>query len=273
MTSKFCVVGSPINHSLSPVIHQAAYSHLGIEFLYERHEVQSGGLRKFVDLTDFAGLSVTMPLKVEAYSLSDSPSKVAAQTGVANTLVRSGSGWIAHNTDVFGISQCIKSALEVNQVIVLGSGATARSALVAISDVFPVAEISIIARNADTAGELAEFGGRLSNSTTIARGSVDELLGADLVISTVPAAAYEQLWTELARVDDIPNGLLLDVAYNPWPSLAARSWGESCVSGLEMLIWQAVQQVHLFAESQNIERQIDPQEIYAVMKAAVTESS
>ena len=273
MTSKFCVVGSPIEHSLSPVIHNAAYSHLDLDFVYERHEVPSGTLQSFIDETSFAGLSVTMPLKYEAFSFADQSSEAAATTGVANTLVQDSSGWVAHNTDVFGIAQCIKSKSFASQVVVLGSGATARSAILAINDLFPSAKLGIVARNMDAANKINEFARSLTDNVSLESASVDMLFAADIVVSTVPVTGYDNLWAELAASTEKPDGLLLDVAYNPWPSMAARAWGLNTVSGLEMLIWQAVQQVRLFADSRGESSDFDSNELYEVMKRAVAESN
>jgi shikimate dehydrogenase len=273
MTSKFCVVGSPIEHSLSPVIHQAAYSHLGFDFVYERHEVPTGKLRIFTEDNDFSGLSVTMPLKQEAFLLADLRSDSATATGVANTLVQDSSGWVAHNTDVFGITQCIKSRTVAQQVVVLGSGATARSSLVAMKDLYPLANLVIVARSSDSAKEILDFAKAFTDNVSLESASVDALLSADLVASTVPATGFESLWLELAASAKKPDGLLLDVTYNPWPSVASRAWGANSVSGLEMLIWQAVQQVRLFAESRGESSDFDSNELFEVMKEAVAESN
>ena len=272
MTSKFCVVGSPIEHSLSPVIHQAAYSHLGFDFVYERHEVPTGTLRTFIESKDFSGLSVTMPLKTEAFLLADRRSDSATATGVANTLVQDSSSWVAHNTDVFGITQCIKSRAVAKQAVVLGSGATARSALVAMKDLYPLVNLVIVARSLDSGNEILEFAKAFTDNVVLESASVDALLSADVVVSTVPATGFDSLWAELGASTRKPDGLLLDVAYNPWPSVASRAWGANSVSGLEMLIWQAVQQVRLFAESRGESSDFDSNEVYEVMKEAVAES-
>jgi shikimate dehydrogenase len=273
MTSKFCVVGSPVDHSLSPVIHQAAYSHLGFDFVYERHEVLSGRLGDFIEETEFSGISVTMPLKQEAFSFAGLSSEPATATGVANTLVSTSSGWVAHNTDVFGISQSIKSRAVANEVVVLGSGATARSALVAINHLYPTAKILLVARSSESANEILEFAKTLTTNVSLDAPSLETLVTADVVVSTVPATGFEMLWAELWASANRAKGLLLDVAYSPWPSPAARAWGPNSVSGLEMLIWQAVQQVRLFADSQDESSDFDSSALYEVMKKAVAESN
>lgn len=270
MTSRFCVVGSPVGHSLSPAIHSAAYSHLGFDFIYEKHEVRSGELSSFLRENDIDGLSVTMPLKQEALLLAETRSEVASSTGVANTLVRTSSGWAAHNTDVFGISECIKAAGNVKQAVVLGSGATARSAIAAIVNLYPEARISIMARNTESGKLILGYAQKFSSQSSLVDPSTELVAIADLVISTVPGDSYSELWADVGASSSSTTGLLLDVAYNPWPSSAASSWGGVCVSGLEMLIWQAVEQVRLFAQSQNESNAFQAAEVYEVMKKAVS---
>lgn len=273
MTTKFCVVGSPIKHSLSPIIHKAAYSHLGLDFSYERIEVSLGGLRVVMDDQSISGFSVTMPLKYEAFDLSDSCSIEAEETGVVNTLIRSSNGWVGHNTDVFGFVKCFDQVPEPHSITILGSGATARSAALAISRVFPSAKLSIVGR---TASSLVEFTGYLEGlglSSEVLAPEPASLVGADLVVSTVPAGAFSQLWDQLGAVATATEGVLFDVAYDPWPSLASRAWGGKTMSGLELLVWQAIEQIKLFAASGEHSVPIIEQELYQLMISAAAEQS
>ncbi len=273
MTSKFCVVGSPIRHSLSPVIHKAAYTHLGLDFSYERIEVPLGGLAAVMEDQAFSGLSVTMPLKYEAFELSDSYSPEAERTGVANTLVRSSNGWVGHNTDVLGFAKCFNQVPDPQRITVVGSGATARSAALAISRVFPAAKLSVVGR---TASSLVEFTGYLSSlgiSSEVLEPEASSLVGADLVVSTVPAGAFTELWDQLGASTSANRGFLFDVAYDPWPSLASQAWAGRTISGLELLIWQAIEQVKLFVDSSGHSVSIVEQGLYESMLGAVAEQS
>lgn len=273
MTSKFCVVGSPIKHSLSPVIHKAAYAHLGLDFSYERIEVPLGGLGAVMEDRAFSGLSVTMPLKYEAFELSDSYSPEAEKTGVVNTLVRFSNGWVGHNTDVLGFAKCFNEVQHPQRITIVGSGATARSAALAISRVFPAAKLSVVGR---TASSLVEFTGYLNGigiSSEVLEPDVSSLAGADLVVSTVPAGAFTELWDQLGASTSANRGFLFDVAYDPWPSLASRAWAGKTISGLELLIWQAIEQVKLFVDSTGNKVPIVEQELYESMIGAVADQS
>ncbi len=246
------VLGSPISHSLSPALHGAAYRALGLSnWSYGKHEVHSSALPAFVMGlgADWAGLSLTMPLKEAAFEVADEVSDLARQVGAINTLVhRPDGGWRADNTDVYGVVQALRDAgcAQVASSMVLGSGATARSVVAALAmlgcqrvtfAVRSVARPETLdqARRAglevDVVG-LAEVAGRVG--------------GAPVVVSTLPANALADKM--------LPEGLqlqghfLLDVVYAGWPTPLARTFeeaGASVVSGFEMLLHQAAEQVHL----------------------------
>jgi len=273
MTSKFCVVGSPIKHSLSPVIHKAAYAHLGLDSSYERMEVPLGGLGAVMEDLAFSGLSVTMPLKYEAFELSDSYSPEAEKTGVVNTMIRSLNDWVGHNTDVFGFEKCFNQVSDPQRIVIVGSGATARSAALAISRVFPAAKLSVVGRTASSLVDFTGFVNGLGISSEVLEPEVSSLVGADLVVSTVPAGAFTELWEQLGATTSANGGFLFDVAYDPWPSLASQAWAGKTISGLELLVWQAIEQVKLFADSTGQSVPIVDQELYESMIGAVADQS
>lgn len=254
MSNQYLVVGSPIDHSKSPAIHRAAYRVLGLDWDYGKLEVSRGGLRQVLDNAPEAlrGFSVTMPLKEEAAKVASTVDEFVRASGSANTLVLTESGWSAYNTDVFGIVQAVRT--NTNQVwrqaSILGSGATAYSAMMALRVLAPEAMVRIFARNAATAKSLAAFGKGIGLKVRVTRSLRKALSGERLTISTLPAGA---LTDYLASKRNVPArgfaGALLDVAYDPWPSPAARSWstaGAVVASGLDMLIWQAVAQLRIF---------------------------
>lgn len=237
MTKRYAVLGSPIAHSKSPIIHGAAFGARNIDATYEAIEV-SDSLTGFMEQTGFLyhGFSVTMPLKTQALNFAERADSLAIGTGSANTLVHTAAGWDAYNTDVFGIQQAV-AGLKFKSVSVLGTGATARSAIVAMQELeMPIA---IWGRNQSSLKQLcAEF-------EIEQQQKLHKACEADLVISTLPPRALDE---HLAELENLPKGKLLDVAYDPWPSKAAELWGDSqTISGLEMLIWQAVGQQRLFA--------------------------
>ena len=271
MTTSFCVVGSPIERSLSPVLHSAAYEYLGLDFAYEKNEVPTGALSDFLNASELSGVSVTMPLKTEAYDLASSHDQDSLTTGVANTLVKSNSGWKGFNTDVYGICQALATVSKPDVTVVIGSGATARSGIVALSKLFPKTEVLVVSRNQVAGNDLEQLARRLGLSASESTATVQTLLEANLVMSLVPAGSYAELWDEIKRSSNSRSGTLFDVAYNPWPSQAGLAWSPSTViSGIEMLIWQAIEQIQLFVSANAGIGEVDRNALYGVMKAAVS---
>ncbi|MFM6977495.1 MAG: shikimate dehydrogenase family protein [Micrococcales bacterium] len=256
MNRHLAVVGSPIEHSKSPIIHAAAYAVLGKTFDYNKIQVEKNHLMQFVETLDdsWLGLSVTAPLKTEALRLAKNSDETSQLTGSTNTLLRTESGWSGFNTDVFGIQKALSEAgvANVRQVSIIGSGATALSAVLAISRSFPAAKLLLSARNRQALKDLVQFAkivGLQSVRTVSARKALTK---SDLVISTLPSGALD---SDISRLNlsrfASPRGVFLDVAYDPWPSPAAQLWSNSdlkVVSGIEMLLWQAVAQVRIFCE-------------------------
>lgn len=257
MHRKLSVLGSPIDHSRSPLIHSAAYRVLGLDWDYQKNEVRKGGLRPFVDALDasWLGLSLTMPLKEEAAKFASTLDKAALATKAVNTLVRTEAGWAGYNTDVFGIVQAIHLANlgQLERVLVVGSGATATSAVAAISQIAPNAKVLVTARNKGTRNELIEFAKGLGLHARSVRSLRRVVNKVDLTIATLPGGALEVTAAELANWKGFkPKGAILDVAYQPWPSAIASAWQAKerpIISGLEMLLWQAVAQIRIFTNN------------------------
>lgn len=258
MNKSFAVLGSPISHSKSPTIHQAAYRVLGEDWGYSRHEVPKGGLKRFLETEGaaLAGLSLTMPLKEEAFALAEVTDEISKGTRASNTLVRIQDRWHAFNTDVFGITQSVNLAISsagtapVSQSLIIGSGATATSAMAAIALLAPGSSVLVFARNKVTRKELIAFGRDLGLQVSAARQLANAAKQAQLTISTLPGGAMDVAGKKLAASRWFkPGGLLLDVSYHPWPSQLAEAWlskNQRVVSGLDMLIWQAVAQIRIF---------------------------
>ena len=155
--------------------------------------------------------------------------------------------------------------------VVIGSGATARSGLVALVNLFPRTEVQLVSRNQDAGIELEAFAKKLGLNAAITSPTPDALLSADLVMSLVPAGSFIELWEQIRRSDEPKLGTLFDVAYNPWPSKPALGWKlPNVISGIEMLIWQAIEQVQLFSSAAGMTGEIDRSALYSVMKEAVT---
>jgi shikimate dehydrogenase len=253
------------------VLHAAAYKHLGLSFDYGKHDIASGSLANFLESRDFGGVSVTMPLKQEAFALAERHDKYAIATGVANTLFQFDGKFSAANTDVYGIAQALASVSPPELTVIIGSGATARSALVARAGMFPETKISLVYRNLESGNELVSFAKFLGFSARMQAAHWEVILDANLVMSLVPAGAFAELWGEISKSGNAKSGMLFDVAYNPWPSIAAAAWDPAhVISGIEMLIWQAIEQVQLFVAAAGVETKIDRDLLYQVMKSAVS---
>lgn len=258
MSRRLAVLGSPIEHSKSPAIHNAAYRTLQLNWDYGRVEVASNHLLQFIENldSDWLGLSLTMPLKEEACRLADEKTELVEATGVANTLLRTTTGWRAYNTDVFGIQRALSSvsAIEVQQICIIGSGATATSAVFAVAQSFPKAKICVVARNSSASREIRSKASKFG--IKVATASLAKLRSragkSQIVISTVPSGSLDAFLPRLKNWLFKPKGILLDVAYDPWPSPLSAIWqskGAKAINGAEMLLWQAIEQIRIFQHS------------------------
>ncbi|MFJ4486214.1 shikimate dehydrogenase [Streptomyces longwoodensis] len=242
------LLGSPVAHSLSPVLHRAAYEALGLTgWTYDRFEVDEAALPGFVDGlgAEWAGLSLTMPLKRAVIPLLDEISETAASVEAVNTLVFGEDGRrTGDNTDVPGMVAALREhgIEEVESAAVLGAGATASSALAALSRVC-TGEVVAYVRSEARAAEMRRWGERLDVELRTARWEdAAEALRAPLVIATTPAGTTDAL---AHAVPERP-ATLFDVLYEPWPTMLAARWsmvGGAVVGGLDLLVHQAVLQV------------------------------
>ncbi len=246
------VLGSPVSHSLSPTLHNAAYKALGLDIQYTAIQTSTDQLAERINElgSDYLGYSLTMPLKQKVLTLVSNQSPLVEQTGCANTVYRDAHGqWALENTDVFGITETIRQADfgQLKSACIIGSGATARSALSALADL-GIREVTIFARNREAVATLRGQSEPLGIDIQAIDLEREITFTGELVISTVPSAAQTQVIDSLIANQTLPA--LLDIAYNPWPSDLARYWaahhGGPVLSGIEMLLWQATVQVELF---------------------------
>lgn len=249
-TVRCCVLGDPVAHSLSPVLHRAGYAEAGLAWEYDAHRVPAGGLAAYVAGlgTQWRGLSVTAPLKREALELADGASEVARLAGAANTLVRRDDGWWADNTDVPGAQAALRERTdrELRSATVLGGGATATSTGLALVGL-GVREVALAVRDEARAAETvaALRAHPAGPRVTVVPLSSAEPLATDVVVSTVPAAA--QTAGVVARCAGVP--VVFEVLYDPWPTplaAAALDAGRVLVGGLDLLVHQALLQFRLF---------------------------
>jgi shikimate dehydrogenase len=242
------VLGSPIAHSLSPELHRAAYAELGLTgWRYDRYEVDEAGLEDFLTGLgpQWAGLSLTMPLKRAVLPLLDGLSATAASVEAVNTVLFTDDGrLLGDNTDIPGMVAALRErgVDRVAGAAVLGAGATASSALAALARLCD-GEVTAYVRGDVRAHEMRGWGERLEVPVRAAAwDDAAAALRAPLVVATTPTGTADVL---AAHVPDSP-GTLFDVVYDPWPTPLAAAWeerGGTVVSGLDLLVHQAALQV------------------------------
>ncbi len=245
---RYGVVGDPVDHSLSPVLHRAGYDALGIAARYDAVQVPAGTLASYVAGLgpEWRGLSVTAPLKREALALATTVSDRATLAGGANTLVRTSEGWAADNTDLPGAVAAIRERYDgpASVATVVGAGATAASTGLALADL-GVRTIRLLAREPARAAEtVAALAGdpRLQVDVLPLDGAA---VVGEIVVSTVPVAAQ----TDALVAATCGAAVVFEVVYDPWPSplaRAAQERGQALVSGLDLLVHQAVLQFAMF---------------------------
>ncbi len=248
MTVRCAVLGSPIEHSLSPVLHRAAYAHLGLaDWDYQRHRVEADELAGFVAGLDdsWRGLSLTMPLKEVALGLGE-PDEISVLAGAANTMVFDADRHArVYNTDVGGLVNAFAAAgvTGADRVTVLGSGATARSGLISAARM-GAGRVTVMARRPGHARDaLTGLAARLGVELEVV-GWGPTVPSGDVLVSTVVRGAADPIAAAAAAAAPV----VFDVIYDPWPTplaAAAEALGRTVCNGLDLLVHQAVGQIFL----------------------------
>jgi shikimate dehydrogenase len=244
------VWGDPIAHSRSPQLHAAAYEVLGLDWSYGLRRVdESSFAAELADLDDsWRGLSLTMPLKGVAFATASTRDRRAELTGAVNTLLLDPAGTRGFNTDVGGIVRALADdgISDVARARIVGAGATATSALVALSEL-GVEEVDVVARRPEAVTALTELGRRLGIAVRTASFTAGDHSAVPLTIAALPGDA--PIADAAADALASAGGLLLDVVYGHWPTALSAAWeraGNPARSGLGMLLHQAVLQVRIF---------------------------
>ncbi|WP_459611711.1 shikimate dehydrogenase [Corynebacterium urogenitale] len=255
--SQICaVLGRPIEHSLSPLLHNTGYEYAGIDSTYVRVEAGEGTeIRELLQRSSDSvrGFSVTMPGKAAALELSDVATERATRIGSANTLVRHEDGWLSDNTDVDGVTACLEYIAQSGSVrfagssaVVVGNGGTARPAVAALAAA-GVEKITVLARSEralNLQSLVTEFGIKFAWKRLDDSAISDICAEASSVISTIPAHSAEPVVPALIRAESI-----IDVIYDPYPTpllKAAAERGLPHADGLRMLAGQAERQFEFF---------------------------
>lgn len=267
------VWGDPIEHSLSPALHTAAYRHLGWDWTYGRRRVTEAAFPGELAAAAPAlrGLSLTMPLKAAAFAAAATRDERAARTGAVNTLLLTGAAPRGFNTDVGGI---VRSLAEegvdgVEDARIVGAGATATSALVALAEL-GARRVEVAARRPAAVTPLQVLGDRLGITVLPVPLTADPFAPVPLTIATLPGGAPLEPLTADALATG--GGLLLDVVYGHWPTALSDAWeraGGRAVSGAGMLLHQAVLQIRIFRSGDPAEPLPDETAVVAVMRRAL----
>lgn len=270
--TRLAVWGDPIAHSRSPLLHAAAYAVLGAEWTYGKRRVDEAGFGAELSSLDasWRGLSLTMPLKSAGFRASVEVDGRARATGAVNTLLLDARGPHGYNTDVGGIVAALGEAgvAEASSARILGAGATATSALVALSEM-GVGSVEIVARRPEAAEGVVARGAELRMRST-AR-PLDARHGAvDVTVSTLPGDA--SLAPDIVASLADAGGTLMDVVYGTWPTSLSAAWTErglTAVSGLPMLLHQALRQVRVFVGGEQDQALDDEVRVLAAMRRAL----
>jgi shikimate dehydrogenase len=245
--SRAAVLGRPVAHSLSPVLHRAAYEALGLtDWIYDALDIGADDLPVLLAGLgpEWRGFSVTMPCKQAAVDVADVVEPLPRLLHAANTLIRTDAGWRAENTDVGGVGMALQLAgiAEVGAATIVGAGGTASAAAVALASL-GAEHVDVVVRDPSRAGDVSRVLGALAVPFTVTTLG-DAGLDAPLVVSTVPITAQP----ELVHLPWRGGHTVLDVLYAPWPTpLAQRvtAVGGTVASGLDVLFWQATAQVEM----------------------------
>jgi shikimate dehydrogenase len=246
VASRAGVLGRPIAHSLSPLLHRSAYAALGLDWTYESIDC---GVVELPDVlaarSDWLGFSATMPLKRALLEVAAQVRPLAADVGAANTLLPGSAGWCADNTDVGGIVAALREcAVEPTSVTLLGAGGTAQAVLAAVRE-WGVDECAVLVRDASRAAGLLATAERVGVAVRLGGLTAEAPeLGASLVVSALPTGVADPIAARGWSADQA----VLDVVYTPWPTTlaaAVAAAGGTTVSGGLMLLHQAALQVQL----------------------------
>jgi shikimate dehydrogenase len=270
---KAAVLGSPVAHSLSPVLHAAGYAELGLtEWSYDRFELQAADLAGFVaGLGDqWRGLSLTMPLKEACLEVAAEVTPLARRAGAGNTLVRLESGvWRADNTDIPGLVDALRPAWDAGwtRAAILGAGATARSALLALAEL-GVTRVQVYARNRHRGEAFLAWAAEAAHGVDVSSAPLDRWFAGvePAVVSTLPGGAADGFVIPGPR-----EGLLFDAVYAGWPTPLARAAteaGMTVIGGLDLLVHQAARQ---FAQFTGLAAPLEA--MFAAGRAALGEAS
>ncbi|MBI4428656.1 MAG: shikimate dehydrogenase [Ignavibacteriales bacterium] len=243
------VIGHPIQHSFSPVMHNTAFQALGLNFLYASYDIEPSGLKDAVhDMKKlgFAGFNVTLPHKETIIPLLDELDFESKSVGAVNTVTIQKGRLIGYNTDVYGALKSLephRQAIEEKKVLVLGSGGASRAVLYALKKYFKPPEIVIAARSQGKANSLAAFL-KIENATVIDYSlATSSSKQYSLIVNATPVGMFPK--SEASPLSDtfqfVSHQIVFDLIYRPLETTLlkrAKAARAKIIRGLEMFIHQ-----------------------------------
>ncbi|HEY7694472.1 MAG TPA: shikimate dehydrogenase [Nitrososphaeraceae archaeon] len=246
----YCIIGDPIDHSLSPAIHNAAFTTLGLNCSYIAFRVQENQLKNSMDslrAINIGGFNVTMPHKVTVLNYVDRSDKIVEMVGATNTINNEGGQFCAYNTDVVGFIEPLRQRkIDLNgyEVLILGAGGAARAVAVALSQEKGVSRINIFNRDIDRSTNLANIINKLGIETNIiSQNDIQKIaFRSNLIINTTPLGMKNE--QSLIKTSSISNeSIVYDIVYKPIETRLlenAKTAGAQVIYGYEMLLEQAI---------------------------------
>lgn len=275
----FAVIGDPISHSLSPLIHNTVFPILGVDGDYRAIQVEKGGLPTWmqrVRRSRCEGFNLTAPHKQDIIPLLDEVETDAKFCGAVNTVHCKNGRWLGFNTDMDGLRLSIEDTGHLyrnSHMVILGTGGAA-AGLAYKAALEKAASITILGRRPQAGQELLErIKSRCSAQTQVGNlspASLKQALnGCDILINTIPSHNdWMDSEKKAAILTALPKtALVVDIAYSPpRPPLlaAAEAEGYTVLNGLGMLIYQAILADEIF-----LDRKLNKQAIYQVIVQAI----
>jgi shikimate dehydrogenase len=274
----FAILGNPVEHSLSPTIHQAAYDALGLDWHFSRIQLDELQLATFLDarMSEFAGFSLTMPLKDELFKIAGQRGwqvdNAALLLGSANTLVVGADGLASvANTDLVGAKRALQDLpASISSLALLGSGATARTLSLAALQTFPNLEtVTVFSRRPEPAQSIAGLVEQFSGSVKfewLPLEAAADFGGADLTVNTLPSTVSKTVEIDLP----FSESFVFDVTYDNATDSPATNWQvENRVDGRTMLVFQAVEQLRLFGAFEAAVLDVTEEDVANAMFASI----
>ena len=259
--TQFCgVIGNPVEHSLSPAIHNAAFQNLGLNFVYLAFRVEAIGeaIKGLRALGNFRGASVTIPHKVAAVPFLDSVEPTARHIGAINTIVAEGGTLTGHNTDAIGALRALREGgaeLKGRQVVMLGSGGAARAIAFALGTVTGIERLTLLGIDSQErtalARDLQSKTGMTVQESLLDEGALRKILpDSHVLIHCTPMGMSPKVNETAVPAALLHTGLtVMDIVYNPRDTQLlkdAKARGCRTIPGLEMFLHQAAAQFELW---------------------------